>query len=178
MNKKVFAITCCIFLVLIRTFAQEDKSSKLQKLGFMIADWNVVETSSSQESDTTNSIIEWVHDGQFVKEEVKHLTKYGPINMITYIGWDSRLQGYKLVAMDKEYGQMDVYEGVWDNEQLVFNNLNSDRPIVMQDGRELNFKLTYYAISNDSYKHKVEGTYDQGDTWFTFSISQYHKILH
>ena len=78
--------------------------------------------------------------------------------------------------MDKEFGQMDVYVGDWNDDQLVFTNINSDAPILMQDGKKLNFRLTYYDIQKDSFKHKVEGTYDQGTTWFTFSVNEYERV--
>ena len=110
-----------------------------------------------------------------LRRRAKYLTQFGEINMITFIGFDSRADSYKLTAMDKEYGMMDVYLGDWVDDQLVFTNINSDKPIQMEDGKQLNFRLTYFDITDNSFHHKVEGTYDQGKTWFTFSVSQYTR---
>lgn len=153
--------------------AQDQDTTKMARLAFLVSDWEVVPSEEALKS--TTSSISWVHDGQFIEEHVKHLTKYGEINMITFIGYDARIQSYKLTAMDKEYGQMDVYVGDWEDDQLIFTNITSDAPIQMPDGQPLNFRITYFDINKDSFSHKVEGTYDQGATWFTFSINQYRR---
>jgi hypothetical protein len=124
---------------------------------------------------TSNSVIQWKHDGRFLAETAKYLTSYGEINMITHIGFDSRSKNYKLSAMDKEYGLMDIYLGRWSGNDLVFTNLESDLPIVMEDGRELSFRLTYSLIKKNSFEHLVEGTFDRGKTWFPFSKGFYSR---
>lgn len=173
--KRACASIVCI-LVTLSAYSQENSSDQMKKLNFLISDWKVIETSGSVASlDTTRASIKWLHEGKFVQELVQHKTQFGEINMLTIIGFDSRWGKYKLTAMDKEYGMMDTYEGDWQGGQLIFTNLNSDKAISMEDGKQLNFRLTYYDIESNSYYHKVEGTYDRGETWFTFSISQYLK---
>lgn len=95
--------------------------------------------------------------------------------MITHIGFDARANQYKLSAMDREFGMMDIYLGKWENENLIFTNLESDAPYLMEDGQKLWFRLTYSEITQDSFTHLVEGTFDQGKTWFTFSRADFKR---
>ena len=151
--------------------------NSIEVLHFLEGNWNIdnyelkVEKWKSLGNTSSKFILE--HNGKFITEKVKYLTKYGEINMITSIGYDNRLKKFKLCAMDKEYGYMDIYFGEWINNNLVFTNLESDMPVQLDDGKELSFRLTYSKISNQSFTHLVEGTYDKGKTWFSFSKSTY-----
>jgi hypothetical protein len=62
------------------------------------------------------------------------------------------------------------------DSKVVFANLESDVPVKLEDGRELSFRLTYSQISNQTFTHLVEGTFDKGKTWFRFSKSVYTKL--
>ncbi len=164
-------------LVMIMSFthAQKVNVNSMESLIDFEGNWNVDNYELKDEKweliGATSSKITLEHDGKFISEKVKYLTKYGEINMITNIGYDNRLKKFKLCAMDKEYGYMDVYFGEWINEELVFTNLESDIPVKLEDGKTLSFRLTYSAINNRSFTHLVEGTYDNGKTWFSFSKS-------
>jgi hypothetical protein len=167
-----------LMLTSLTGLAQGNENNPMEKLDFLVSEWVVTVVADVQASDPeeTRSVIKWAHDGRFVEERVKHLTANGEINMITFIGYDARIKSYKLTAMDKEYGLMDVYTGDWNGDQLTFTNISSDTPILMEDGRKLNFRLTYSQITETSFQHTVEGTYDQGDTWFTFSVNNYQRV--
>ncbi|NAS29895.1 DUF1579 domain-containing protein [Flavobacteriaceae bacterium R38] len=159
--------------------AQETFKNYVETLHFLNGDWNIEnykwEANTWQVIGNTVSTITIEHQGKFITEKVKYLSKYGEINMITNIGYDNRLKKFKLCAMDKEYGYMDIYYGEWINGDLVFTNLESDIPVKLEDGRKLSFRLTYSKISNQTFTHLVEGTFDKGKTWFRFSKSDYTK---
>lgn len=155
-------------------------SQGMTDISFLEGTWSIENQEFDMEKGwdtigTSNSVIQWKHDGRFLAETAKYLTSYGEINMITHIGFDSRSKNYKLSAMDKEYGLMDIYLGRWSGNDLVFTNLESDLPIVMEDGRELSFRLTYSLIKKNSFEHLVEGTFDRGKTWFPFSKGFYSR---
>jgi Protein of unknown function (DUF1579) len=152
----------------------------MKDISFLEGTWSIENLEFNDKKEwtrigTTNSVIQWRHDGRFLAETAKYLTSYGEINMITHIGFDSRSNSYKLSAMDKEYGLMDIYKGTWSNGKLVFTNLESDLPIIMEDDRELSFRLTYSSINNNGFEHLVEGTFDGGKTWFPFSKGIYSR---
>jgi len=127
--------------------------------------------------NTTFSIIDEVHEGAFLKEEVKYKTSNLEINMLTFIGFDNRISKYKLCAMDKEFRSMDVYQGEFNDENLIFTNLKSDAPFMFGENIALHFRLTY-TFTDNGFIHLVEGTKDFGESWFSFSKSIYNKQSH
>ncbi|MBO0322294.1 hypothetical protein J0X14_08305 [Muricauda sp. CAU 1633] len=153
---------------------------QMKDLHFLEGTWSLENFENKQgegwvSTGVSNATIALEHDGRFISEHAKYITGFGEINMITHIGFDSRINSYKLSAMDKEYGLMDIYVGEWVDENLVFTNLQSDEPIRMEDNRELSFKLSYTNFGPKTFTHLVEGTFDKGQTWFPFSKSVYTK---
>jgi hypothetical protein len=170
-----------IFLGQLTVNAQTNvENDKMQVFSFLTGNWSVENFMLNNDKEweligSTSSKNILVHDGKFVNENVKYLTAFGEINMITFIGYDSRIKSYKLSAMDKEYGVMDIYLGEISNKEIVFTNLNSDAPFIMENGQSLWFKLTYKNITDSSFTHLVEGTTDKGKTWFSFSKAKFKK---
>lgn len=167
-----------LFLLINLSWPFLGSSQEMKGISFLEGSWSIENFEFSEENGwtnigTSNSVIQTKHDGRFLAETAKYLTSYGEINMITHIGFDSRSKSYKLSAMDKEYGLMDIYVGTWCGDDLVFTNLESDLPIVMEDGRNLSFRLTYSSIKKNYFEHLVEGTFDGGKTWFPFSKGLY-----
>lgn len=155
-------------------------SQEMTDISFLEGTWSIENLVFHEEKGwdpigTSNSVIQWKHDGRFLAETARYFTSYGEINMITHIGFDSRSKSFKLSAIDKEYGLMDIYLGRWSGSDLVFTNLESDLPIVMEDGRELSFRLTYSYLKKNSFEHLVEGTFDRGKTWIPFSKGIYKR---
>jgi hypothetical protein len=175
-----------VFFILVMTassivHSQEMNTKKnIGALHFLEGSWsidNLVISDDKWESvGSTKADFNLELNGKYVNEKVKYLTKYGQLTMVTNIGYDSRLKNFKLTNMDADYGNMDVYFGEWVNEDLVFTNLESDLPSILDDGQELYFRLTYTEMSDKSFTHVVEGTTDKGKTWFYFSKSIYSKI--
>lgn len=166
-----------LFLILASQTFSLSQEDKMQNILPLAGQWEV-ENYINQDNEwknigNTSSTIELVHEGRFISEKSKFLTAFGEINMITYIGFDSKQGRYKLTAMDKEYGLMDIYLGDWESDQLVFDNLKSDLPVKLDDGSEMHFRLTYKEIAVNSFTHLVEGTTDKGKSWFIFSKSMF-----
>ena len=153
--------------------------NKIEALHFLEGNWsidNLVLKDDKWESiGSTKAEFNLELNGKFLTENVKYLTKFGQLTMITIIGFDGRLQNFKLSNMGADYGYMDVYFGEWVDADLVFINLESDLPSLLDDGKELFFRLSYTEISDTSFTHNVEGTTDKGKTWFYFSKSNYSK---
>lgn len=178
MKKRYYIlIILAIIICSINSFGQENSSKSLLVL---TGNWKVENYAKQADSykhlGTTSSKIVQEHEGKFISERSKFLTAFGEINMITFIGFDTKVNKFKLTAMDKEYGLMDIYLGKWKNSQLIFDNLKSDLPVKMQDGKELSFRLTYKEITEKSFTHLVEGTTDKGKTWFVFSKAVFNRL--
>lgn len=181
-QSKTIKLFTILFLIQFTNTAQTKiKNDKMEVFSFLKGNWNVENFKLNKEKKweligNTSSKNILVHDGQFVSENVKYLTAFGEINMITFIGYDSRIKSYKLSALDKEYGVMDIYLGEINNKEIVFTNLKSDAPFIMENGQSLWFKLTYKNITDNSFIHLVEGTTDKGKTWFSFSKARFKRI--
>lgn len=174
--KNTFIFFTIYLLTAMGLLAQEKPQKSLH---FLAGEWQV-ENYTQQGNDwkhigNTQSRAALEHDGKFVSERTKFLTGFGEINMICFIGSDSKTDRFKLTAMDKEYGFMNVNLGNWVSGDLVFTNLQSDLPIKNQDGKELFFRVSYKDISPNQFTHWVEGTYDKGKTWFIFSKAVFKK---
>ncbi|WP_299117447.1 hypothetical protein [uncultured Winogradskyella sp.] len=170
-----------IFFFYFFTLAQSEESNKeMDKLSILEGKW-IIENYENKEGErwinlgTSYSNIKLEHSGKFISERNTYLTSNGEINMITHIGFDRRINAYKLSAMDKEYGLMDIYTGKWEEERLIFTNLTSDQPILLNNEKKLSFRVSYFNLSKNSFEHLVEGTLDEGKTWFVFSKSKYNR---
>ena len=169
-----------LLLFSLHSLAQENPADQLKKLDFLIGDWSLENYKNTPDGSweslgKTSASFGWENGERFIKEMTQYLTQFGEINMLSYIAFDYRLNNFKLTAMDKEYGLMDVYHGEYKDKVLIFTNLNSDIPIKMPDGRELSFRLTYTFKNNKEFTHLVEGTYDKCQNWFVFARSDYKK---
>ena len=153
--------------------------NNIKALHFLEGDWTVDNLILKDEKwksfGITRAEFKLELKGQFVREKVDYLTNNGELNMITYIGYDDRINRFKLSNLAAGYGNMDIYFGEWAGKDLVFTNLESDMPFKLEDGKELSFKLTYTNISSVGFTHIVEGTLDKGKTWFYFSKAMYSK---
>ena len=177
MNRKKSIYFFITFVLILTVVFGQEKSAK--SLHFLEGEWQVENFSKDQDKwkhlGNTESMINLEHHGRFVSERTKFLTRFGEINMITFIGFDSKAKEFKLTAMDKEYGLMDVYFGNWVHGDLIFDNLESDLPIQLQDGNEMHFRVSYKTITKNSFTHLVEGTTDKGKTWSVFSKAVFTK---
>jgi len=154
-------------------------SEKMKSLEHLIGKYSVTtydfESGEWIDGDTTSSVVEKVHDGAFLREQVKYETKKMEITMLIFIGFDRRINKYKLCAMDKEFQSMDIYHGEISDKMLVFSNMESDKPLVFDDGSKIHFRLSY-NFNETGFTHLVEGTKNNGTSWFPFSKSIYRKL--
>ena len=174
--RSLLILICLAFTTIVKG---QNNTDSMSSVHFLSGEWKVENYFQDdgvwKKLGETKAICKLEHDGKFVSERTTFLTQYGEINMITFIGFDTKANKFKLTAMDKEYGLMDVYLGDWTDNQLIFDNLQSDLPVKTQDGKDLYFRLTYKDISADHFTHLVEGTTDNGKNWFIFSKSIFIK---
>ena len=180
LNIRYSSILILICLTFTSIVLGQNKTDAVSSIHFLSGEWQVENYAQDdvewKKLGQTKAICQLEHDGKFVSERTTFLTQYGEINMITFIGFDSKANKFKLTAMDKEYGLMDIYLGGWMDDQLIFDNLQSDLPVKTQDGKDLYFRLTYKDISADHFTHLVEGTTDNGKNWFIFSKSNFNRL--
>lgn len=117
--------------------------------------------------------------GRFIEENISASFGEGSLNMKNTIGLDPREGGkLRLVAMDKEYGAMDMYRGKKDGQKLIFDNLTSDARFENQNGQNLAFQLTFDMITHDLHTLLVEFTDDDGKSWKPYTKIEYRRTMH
>lgn len=183
-KKIVLKTAVFLTLVLLSTLVSAqtvDGTKNIEDLHFLKGKWSVnnyeLKGKEWEPIGTTDAEFIIELNGKFISERVKYITKFGELNMITIIGFDGRLNNFKLSNMGADFGYMDIYFGKWIKDDLIFTNLKSDLPSMLDDGKELYFRLTYSEITSESFTHLVEGTIDNGETWFIFSKSVYSKKM-
>ena len=108
-------------------------------------------------------------DGTYIREQVKTNIQGNSYHMDNTIGIDGRSGNFRLIAVDKEFSTMDVFNGRFENNRLVFDNLLSDLKMYNPKGEEINFKLTYSFHENGKNVLLVEYSKDSGNNWLPFS---------
>ena len=179
-KRNIFLFSTAFLMNLMVSSQSTSGVDKMKFFHFLEGNWTVENFTLNKDKEweligETSSKNTFIHNGKFINENVKYLNASGEINMISYIGYDTRIQSYKLSAMDKEFGVMDIYRGEIKENDIVFTNLNSDAPFKMESGKSLWFKLTYKDITTNSFTHLVEGTFDKGKTWFIFSKATFKR---
>ncbi len=174
---RLFSIALFIILILTDTQAQS-LNPKLESWENLIGDWKVL----TYEPDSTgawmaptigNAKISSILDGTFIKEEVIYSLNNGnTLTMYNILGVDPRNGKARYMALDKEYGTMDVYEGTLDSEKIMVSNLLSDEGFI-SDGQSLHFRLTFSKVRGGNHQLLVEYTNDYGKNWHPFSKNVY-----
>lgn len=83
------------------------------------------------------------------------------------IGIDPRAEEFRVLALDKEFGTMDVYKGSYEDHKLPVTNLG-DSGFLVEDGKSMHFRLVYTMPTNGKMYLAVDYTVDRGATWFPF----------
>ena len=82
------------------------------------------------------------------------------------IQYDQNRDIYRLVAMDDTWGNMDVYEGQFEDDGVLrLTNLRSGISFVAADGSQTSFRLSFTIQDHDYHEFLVEQTVDAGTSW-------------
>lgn len=132
------------------------------------------EDESWQEVGNGVAHYESILGGSFLRKTAVNDFGGTTLTMETTIGFDQKSNQPKLIALDKEYGSIDIYEGNIKADSIEFINLNSGVSFTTKDGKSLYFRLTFYEITETSHKFLVEFSSDEGNTWSPY-VKQYCK---
>jgi len=82
------------------------------------------------------------------------------------IQYDQNRDLYRLVAMDDTWGNMDIYEGGFEDDGILrLTNLRSGTSYVVPDGSQTSFRLSFTLIDRNNHEFLVEQTVDSGVNW-------------
>lgn len=151
------------------------KSPEMQKLDFMVGNWDVVLESPGrsgklQFADSTSSEIHFVKNQNLIEENISFLS-YFPVNKINRWSFNSDLGNYLLTSFHGFYSKMEIFQGTFADDSLSVDNSK----IRFNDDEQTNFfRISVKDISNNGFVMERLRSTDGGETWaiaqrFTYS---------
>lgn len=174
--KNLFSRVCLVILLFVsfttQSFSQE-LNPQLKGFESLLGEYDM-EIFAPQRDKTWKFVgkgeakIKTILGGTFMRKEA--ISKMGntEITMESTIGFDKKANKPTLLALDKEYGVIDFYEGSIENAKIIFDNLASDMRFETQNGDKLSFRLTFSKIEEKSHEFLVEFSKDEGKTWLPY----------
>jgi hypothetical protein len=177
MKKRFLLIVFLIFNVNV-SYSQHEPTLD-QPIDNLIGNWEVIVEAQNQagewiKGETSTSTFSSLLDGTFIQEKVTYVAPDMTINMHIIFGLDGRTKEYRVFALDKEFGTMDVYTGQMKQNMLVVDNLG-DEGFLLPDGKKLNYRLTYVFKNKNSLELNVDYTADECSTWKPFQRIKYTR---
>ena len=163
-----------LLLLSIPLIAEEQNPSKvphaaMQKLAFMQGDWMSVTEYTADDGKNWQVVAQAPAKVEFRQKELMLAelpvdTSTPGFHMETYITYDQYRKVYRKAAIDDAWGLMDMYEGTWQGDKLILDNLKSGTFFPNGDGTWRAFKLTIEKGEVKRLIH-VDKSDDGGKSW-------------
>lgn len=153
---------------------------RLQGLNYMVGEWKAITYNPTADGGWDDghpgtSKITTILDGTFIQEEAFFNMGGGiKLTMVNTLGIDPRTKEFRMMALDKEFGTMDVYKGTMKGDSFSVTNLKSDARFETQTGA-LAFRLSVAKSDEGVFSLLVEATNDDGKSWKAYSKIIYKK---
>ncbi len=180
MKHKFYTVTILLFSLISNHLYSQEKPSIDEKFMSLKGEWQVIVEAQDRsgewvKSAPTTATFSGLLDDTFIIEDVTYKSPGMTINMHVIFGVDARTGKYRALALDKEFGTMDVYEGIFKDNKLIVDNLN-DEGFTMQDGTKLNYRLSYKFQDDKNHFLEVDFTSNEGKDWKPFQRIMYKRI--
>ena len=170
-----------LLLFVISTLGSQAQNTenKLRPFYYLIGSYDVKvfapdESGNWQPDGSGQSTYSLLFDSTYIDENFVLNLSNATMTMRSTLGVDGRTKELRLIAMDKEYSTMDVYDGKAEGRKLVLSNLDSDEGFQTQNAGKISFKLTVWPSEKCHHELLVEYTNDGGNTWKKFSKHEYY----
>ena len=166
-----------IFFATTMVDAQESKRppvsekpfSMMQKLNVLEGRWAMVTEITQDDGNTWQAmpasevVIQLRHKGMILAEVPADTSTPG-FHMETYITYDQYRKVFRKAAIDDVWGIMDLYEGTFQEDAIVFDNVASGTTFPIAKGVWRNFRLRL-ELKSPERKFLIEKSDDAGQTW-------------
>lgn len=151
----------------------------MAKLSGMLGEWTVVTEMINPEGDWIEQGVDRVSvkaglEGLMIAETHQGRVSGESLIVETDYSFDQYRNVYRAAALDNTWGLMDIYEGDLSDGALVLTNLRAGTSFVLDDGRDLNFRLTI-PVSGDERVMTVDQSIDAGASWTPFFRLTYKR---
>ncbi|WP_223034081.1 DUF1579 domain-containing protein [Hanstruepera marina] len=157
--------TLLLLTLFILSHLLNAQSEGLKKIDFFIGEWSIesvdILPNGTYQKSKAKSIVKYILDGYAIQDDFLSLDKN---NNIVFRGtsirsYNPRTNKYQIVWI------MPGYKGITDiSAELKDGKLVSTGKGYDYQGDFLE-RFEYYDIKNDSYKFKMDRSYDNGKTW-------------
>jgi len=129
------------------------------------------------ESQPMPTTIEALYGGRAYIERATHDFGQSQSGLTTIFSWDSFREVYRIVALDEDFGLLDVYEGRMDAEgRLVVTNIRADTYFPFGESARLHFQLRWTFESENQFDFDVLMTSDGGASWSPYFELTYQRL--
>ncbi|WP_412546798.1 DUF1579 family protein [Maricaulis sp. MIT060901] len=146
--------------------AREEMSRLASLAGSWVATIEIMQPDGGWETAGEEMVeIRYMLGGLALREDpAEH--PVNPFRLESTIQYDQNRDLYRLAVMDDTWGNMDIYEGEWNEDgALVLTNLRSGTSFENPDGTSLSFRLTTRIDGPNSNVFQIDMTADNGETW-------------
>ncbi|MBJ2176032.1 hypothetical protein JBL43_17395 [Aureibaculum sp. A20] len=160
------------------TITEDAISNRFSAIKFLVGSYSIdvfsyIHAKGWVKSGEGNS--EFVIEDTFITEKVKLNKENYVINLTNTIGSDECDKAFRLLSLDIPVGSIEIYKGEFDNESLVFTNLESETKVKDKVGEEVSFKLIYKPLSENENELIVGYTKNNGKTWRPYVKNIYRR---
>ena len=98
-----------------------------------------------------------------------------PVDVIVLLAYDRFNKRYRLSAADAMTGQLDIFEGDWDGDQLVLTNVRADTFVTDQSSGQ-RFHSRLVIVPGEPLTIESAFSPDAGKAWFPPSRQEFTRI--
>ncbi len=159
---KIFITILFIWITYSSSMAQ---SSGLDQIDFFIGEWDIettdIQADGSFAKGKAKSIVKYILDGTAMQDEFQVINQNGNIVFrgISIRSYNARNARFQIVWVMPGINGITDISAEWTGEKLVSTGKGYD------GGGEFLERFEYYDITDNSYKFKMDRSYDGGKNW-------------
>ena len=163
----------------IPTITDDVLSERFDKIQYLIGDFTLDVYSAIQES------LGWIKTGEgssivtyknsFITENVEVIKENNTISIHNTLACNVEKDTFKLVTLENNNGQMNVYNGLISGDIMTFCNVEPEMKTDKEDDDSLCIKLIYKRISAAENELIVGSSKDKGKTWHPYAKTIYRR---
>jgi len=144
------------------------KSKEIQKLGFLVGDWNVAVQALSRRggfvtTDSTTSVITYTPNKNLLTEDITYAVG-ATVNRINSWTYHDESQQYRVASFNDYYSVMNMFQGDFAGDSLVVSN---EKIRYSEEQPQRSTRFVYKNITDNGFLVELHLSMDGGETWIT-----------
>lgn len=157
-----------------RTAAEQVAPTGLERWGFLVGDWDLVERrfgfdSNLIETKTGHASFTWVMNGERIQEFQEISRDAVTASALQTFVYDPRSEEIEIARTDSGHYGFWVIVGTMSNDRLVLKEKHPD------PASEITRRISYIRKDADHFVRQLEFSTDRGNSWFVRSEATYTR---